>query len=75
MKSQEMKSGGASVNLYEKYYHKLSKGICIDLSNPLTRFKTKFQMVIPEISSKKYSPTGIMTLSQMKNLRKILKIP
>ncbi len=31
-------------------------------------------MVIPEILSKKYSPTGIMTLSQMKNLRKILKI-
>jgi hypothetical protein len=44
-------------------------GICIDLHNPLSRLKTKYQMTVinPPIMNK----TGIMSLKQMKMLRNI----
>jgi hypothetical protein len=44
-------------------------GICIDLQNPLSRLKTKYQMAV--MNPPKMNKTGIMSLKQMKMLRNI----
>lgn len=48
------------------------KSICVDLSNPLTRLKNKYKMVVPHEQDGP-NPTGICTLSQMRALGFLVK--